>query len=172
MSEINLALVGTLAEPYIVEIERGAIRRFAEAIGDASPIHHDLAAARQAGHADLVAPPTFAVSLRPPIEPPWSRTLDRRRILAGETGFEYGAPLLAGMQLHCQARLLRVDEKTGRHGRMQVLVQRIEGRQLGVDGQPDAWIFTLDRSTLYRAAPSGRGAAPVTDRKADQEPGQ
>ena len=46
---------------YIVGVEK--IRNFAEAIGDDNPIYWDRAAARAAGHADLVAPPTFGVSI-------------------------------------------------------------------------------------------------------------
>jgi hydroxyacyl-ACP dehydratase HTD2-like protein with hotdog domain len=150
MSGIDSSWVGTVADPYLVEIERGAIRRFAAAIGEEHAIHHDVHAARQAGHADLVAPLTFPVSLRAPEDPPWLRVLDKRRILAGEVGFEYGQPLLAGMCLCCQTRLVRVDEKNGRAGRMQLIVQRTEGRQLENEEQPETWIFTLTRTTLYR----------------------
>ena len=38
MSEIDLSLVGTLSEPFEVEIENSEVRKFAEAIGDANPL--------------------------------------------------------------------------------------------------------------------------------------
>ena len=34
MSEIDRSLIGTETAPFTAEVERGAIRRFAEAIGD------------------------------------------------------------------------------------------------------------------------------------------
>lgn len=54
-------------EPYLVGREK--IREFASAVGEQSPICHDVAAARAAGYADLVAPPTFtAAFVMPAIE--------------------------------------------------------------------------------------------------------
>ena len=45
--------------PYLVGREK--VREFARAVFAANPINHDVDAARAAGHADIVAPPTFAV---------------------------------------------------------------------------------------------------------------
>jgi acyl dehydratase len=39
-----------------------AARRFAQAVGDLNPAYFDEAAARAAGHAGLIAPPTFVTS--------------------------------------------------------------------------------------------------------------
>ena len=47
------------APPF--QVGREAVRGFAEAVQAHHPAHHDVAAARALGHADLVAPPTFAV---------------------------------------------------------------------------------------------------------------
>ena len=49
------------SDPY--EVGREAIRAFAFAIGDENPVHRDQAAARAAGHPDVIAPPTYVVSL-------------------------------------------------------------------------------------------------------------
>ena len=46
-------------EPYLVGREK--VREFARAVFAANPINLDVDAARAAGHADMVAPPTFAV---------------------------------------------------------------------------------------------------------------
>ena len=55
-------LVGrVLTAPDVYEVSRAKIREFATAVGEQSPVCHDVDAARAAGHADLVAPPTFAV---------------------------------------------------------------------------------------------------------------
>ena len=47
------------ASSYAVGREK--IREYASAVGETSPLHYDLEAARAAGYADLVAPPMFAV---------------------------------------------------------------------------------------------------------------
>jgi len=84
MAEIDRSLIGTWSEPFVVDVEKGAIRKFAEAIGDPNPLYFDERFARQHGYPGLLAPPTFPISFRPPFEPSWSIALDRRRILAGE----------------------------------------------------------------------------------------
>ena len=47
--------------PYHVGSED--IRNFATAVKNMHPLHHDLEAARAAGHKDLVAPPTYLVTI-------------------------------------------------------------------------------------------------------------
>ena len=48
-----------VSEPY--EVSRVKIADFASAIGDPNPVYRDRAAARAAGHPDVIAPPTFAI---------------------------------------------------------------------------------------------------------------
>ena len=45
--------------PYLVGREK--IREFSRAVLSTNPINFDVEAAKAAGHADLVAPPTFPV---------------------------------------------------------------------------------------------------------------
>src|SRR5699024_11509595 len=47
--------------PYHVGSED--IRNFATAVKNMHPLHHDVEAARAAGHKDLVAPPTYLVTI-------------------------------------------------------------------------------------------------------------
>jgi acyl dehydratase len=49
------------SDPY--EVSRVKIAEFADAIGDPNPVYRDPAAARAAGHPDVIAPPTFAIVL-------------------------------------------------------------------------------------------------------------
>ena len=56
--------IGREGSPVIMEVEKGAIIKFAEAIGDDNPLFNDEAAARQTRHGGLIAPPTFLRSLR------------------------------------------------------------------------------------------------------------
>lgn len=48
-------------EPF--EVTRGDIRRFAVAIGDNNPAYVDQRAAAELGHPDVIAPPTFLITL-------------------------------------------------------------------------------------------------------------
>lgn len=59
---MNRAFVGReFADPSGYEVSREAIRTFADATGNDSPLHRDPVAARAAGHPDVIAPPTFPV---------------------------------------------------------------------------------------------------------------
>ena len=58
MEEMKVVL-GVESEPTVHEVERGAIRRFADAVGDPNPLYRDPDAARDAGYADVIAPPTY-----------------------------------------------------------------------------------------------------------------
>ena len=98
------------------EVSRGAIREFAAAIGETSPLCHDVDAARAAGYVDLVAPPTFAFV-------PASRALAQmtdllhaplRNQLHGEQGFTHHRPITAGDVLTTTAMLTKVRSSGGR----------------------------------------------------------
>ena len=51
---LDKTLIGRESETTVIEVERGAIRRLADAIGDANPVHTDEPAARSAGFSSLV----------------------------------------------------------------------------------------------------------------------
>jgi acyl dehydratase len=122
-TEIDRTLIGSSAAPFAVDVEKGAIRRFAEAIGETSEIYFDEAFAQSLGYPGIVAPPTFPTTFRTPSKPAWSRGLDEGRILAGEQGFRYWRPILAGERLHCELRLTDVQDKRGSNGTMELIIQ-------------------------------------------------
>jgi acyl dehydratase len=122
-AEINRALIGSSVAPFAVEVEKGAIRRFAEAIGESRGIYVDEEHARSLGYSGIVAPPTFPTTFRPPSKPAWIRGLDEGRILAGEQGFHYRRPLLAGDRLQCELRLTDVQDKRSSKGYMELIIQ-------------------------------------------------
>jgi acyl dehydratase len=122
-AEIDRTLIGTSAAPFAVEVEKGAIRRFAEAIGETAEIYFDEAFARSLGYLGIVAPPTFPTTFRPPSKPAWIRGLDEGRFLAGEQGFRYRRPILAGDRLQCELRLTDVQDKRSSKGNMELIVQ-------------------------------------------------
>ena len=98
---INPAYAGRTfdpSEPY--EVSRVKIAEFATAIGDASPLCRDRAAAQAAGYPDMVAPPTFAIvitaadSARLIADPDLG--VNYAMVVHGEQSFAYDRPLRAG----------------------------------------------------------------------------
>jgi acyl dehydratase len=85
-------------EPY--EVSRVKIREFADAIGDLNPVFRDRDAAVAAGHADVIAPPTFAIvvsmaSSATAMSDP-ALGLNYAMVVHGEERFEYARPIQAG----------------------------------------------------------------------------
>lgn len=98
---------------YLVGREK--IREFATAIGDLSPVFHDLAAARAAGHPDLPAPPTFAFAITMKamsvamFDPQLG--LDYSRVVHGEQSFTYRRPLVAGDEVIVRTRIADITTR-------------------------------------------------------------
>jgi acyl dehydratase len=135
------ALVGSETVPVVYDIERGAIRKFARAIGDPNPIYVEESAAREAGYRGVVAPPTFVRLLVPgpesrPFPEPFQRVLD-----AGST-YRFEEPLITGDRVTVVSKLADVFEKQGRLGTMLFKVREISYRnQAGI-------VAAVQRSTI------------------------
>ncbi len=111
-------LLGTTypdTEPYLVGREK--VREFARAVGSTDPVSLDPAAARAAGFADVVAPPTFAVVVQ-------ERTLaqllaDERagielsHVVHGEQRFVTSRPIVAGDALTARMTVTSVKSLGG-----------------------------------------------------------
>lgn len=101
---VNAHLVGRLfppTAPYLVGREK--IREFARAVFATSELSLDVAAARGAGYADLVAPPTFAVvvqelTLHQLLAEP-DAGIDFTRVVHGDQRFSFSRPIVAGDEL-------------------------------------------------------------------------
>ena len=86
------------AAPYLVGREK--VREFARAVFATNPINLDVEAARAAGHADVVAPPTFAVvvqehTLAQLLAEP-DAGIDFSRVVHGDQRFTFTRPIVAG----------------------------------------------------------------------------
>ena len=87
--------------PYLVGREK--IREFSRAVLSTNPINLEVDAARAAGHADLVAPPTFPVVVQEATlaqllaEP--DAGIDFSRVVHGEQRFTYTRAIVAGDEL-------------------------------------------------------------------------
>ncbi|WP_084145033.1 MaoC family dehydratase N-terminal domain-containing protein [Amycolatopsis jejuensis] len=98
-------------------VSREKIREFADAIGDPNPVYRDPAAARAAGHPDVIAPPTFLTIVNLPkingiVEDP-ALGLDYSRMVHGDQGFRYERPVHAGDELEIAARIDSVMSRAG-----------------------------------------------------------
>ena len=115
--EMRRAAIGLESDPKTIEVEKGAIIKFAEAIGDENPVYNDEEAARASRYGGLIAPPTFlrsAVSARPelPFEVPFERLLD------GGSDWEYFEPVRPGDRITAVSRIEDINERNGRIGLM------------------------------------------------------
>lgn len=87
--------------PYLVGREK--VREFARAVFATNPLHHDPDAARAAGHADVVAPPTFAVVVQEQAlalllaDPEGG--IEFSRVVHGDQRFAFSRPIVAGDEL-------------------------------------------------------------------------
>jgi len=102
-------------EPYIVGREK--IREFAAAIGADDPLYHDPEAARAAGYADVVAPPTFPTVVtmaasRQIVNDP-GLGLDYTRVVHGDQRFSYTRPVVAGDTLICTNTVEEITRRGG-----------------------------------------------------------
>jgi acyl dehydratase len=101
---VNPELVGrefSPVGPYLVGREK--VREFARAVLATNPIYLDVAAARIAGHADVVAPPTFPVviqelTLAQLLAEP-DANIDFTRVVHGDQRFSFSRDIVAGDEL-------------------------------------------------------------------------
>lgn len=108
-------LVGRESAEVVIEVQRVAIQKFAEAVADTTEpcLRGD------------VAPPTFPTTFRIPIP---GLDIDLARVLHGAQEYRYERALHAGDRLRCRIRLADVYEREGRLGRMTFLILESEGR--------------------------------------------
>lgn len=119
--------VGVESAPSFYEIEKEPIRRWAEAIGDPNPLYHDEAYAKQQGFDSLVAPPGFVAQYAFPVKvggsaPRIASPLTRN--LNGGNEYEFFKPVQAGDVLSVTGKLVDLQERSGRMGKM--LIQVVE----------------------------------------------
>jgi len=108
--------IGTVGEARSYDVERGAIRRFAEAIGDPNPLFNDEKEARHV-FGGMVAPPTFCRSMGSPI-PNVKLDMPTARALDGGSDWEYFVPIRPGDRITVQSKLVDLREAAGRLGPM------------------------------------------------------
>ena len=125
--------VGQRSEAVKNLVERGAVRRFAEAIADTSPLYMDEDAAENSRYGRLLAPPTFPRTFDyGGIE---ALELPSAGLIHGEFQIEYERPLLVGDELLCHLELKESYDKPSRRGLLGFLVferigESVEGEKI------------------------------------------
>jgi acyl dehydratase len=133
--------------PY--EVGREKIREFADAIGDANPAYRDPAAAKELGHPDVIAPPTFGIIVTSRaghqviMDPELG--VDYSRVVHGEQRFSYVRPIRAGDALSVVVTVESVRSAAGND------IVSTKGEVSTVDGEP---VLTAYSTLVVRGAGS------------------
>ena len=101
--------------PYVVGREK--VREFSRAVFSSSLVNFSVEAAREAGYADVVAPPTFPIVVQ---ELTFAQLLaeedagiELTHVVHGEQRFDYTRPIVAGDELTAQLTISSVKTLGG-----------------------------------------------------------
>ena len=112
--------VGHVSDPVgPYQVGRETVREFATAIGAAAPLSHDVAVAREAGHPDVVAPPTFTTVFTMPVIESFLRDpaleWDYTRMVHGDQSIAFHRPIHAGDELTTVIHVEDLRTRAGSH---------------------------------------------------------
>ncbi|MDO4240999.1 MAG: MaoC family dehydratase N-terminal domain-containing protein [Microbacteriaceae bacterium] len=115
---VNPNIIGKKYEPTrAYAVGREKVGEFARAVFSRSPLHFDVEAARAAGFADVVAPPTFAVVVQEltlaQLLADEDAGMDFSRVVHGDQRFTYSRPIVAGDELVAQMTVASVKSLGG-----------------------------------------------------------
>jgi acyl dehydratase len=114
---VNKEAIGKEWPAVEYEVGREKIREYANAVGEANPVHHDPEAARAAGFRNVVAPPMFCVVYSAPAVGPGILDpevgINLAAMVHGGQEFVWGEPVCAGDVITTKAKLVDVSERNG-----------------------------------------------------------
>jgi acyl dehydratase len=117
-AKMKEALLSWRSEPMVFEVEKGAIRRYAEVLGDANPLWTDEAFARKSRYGGLIAMPIFLAYFNPfhwGVAKPFTGLAVR--VSAGDA-FEFYLPVRPGDRITVTDRFIDAYDKQGSKGLM------------------------------------------------------
>ena len=130
LSEEVMKLIGQSDEVVIMEVEKGAIKKHADAVGDRNPLYWDDEYAKKSRYGSIIAPPGFfgwPTSWTGPM-PGFSgfrqKIMDAiakegyPRILDGGIEYDFFYPVYAGDTLASLTKLKDVYERDVKNGKM------------------------------------------------------
>ena len=144
---IDAQLIGKKTKEYIIDIEKGHIRRFAEAIGDPSPLYYDEEYAKQTPYKGIIAPPTFATTFTMDKPSPLSDVegFELRQVLHGEQTFIYHRPVRPGDCYWVQSEVKEVYDRDGKSGKMTFITVETIARDIN-----NETVVTSKSTIVYR----------------------
>jgi acyl dehydratase len=114
---VSNAAVGRTFAPVTYAVGREKVREYAHVVGETNPLHLDPDAARAAGHADVVAPPMFAVVYTSPAVAPAffdpAVGMDFARMVHGAQEFAWGPLVVAGDEITTEVEVADIAERGG-----------------------------------------------------------
>jgi acyl dehydratase len=112
--------IGKQSEKVKNVVERGAVKKFAEAIGDPHPIYFEEETGRLSRYKNNIAPPTFPRTFDYGVIDGFN--LPNKGLIHGEQTFHYERPLLVGEEVYCYTKVKNYFEKKGNFGEMGFLL--------------------------------------------------
>ncbi|MBU8907968.1 FAS1-like dehydratase domain-containing protein [Desertibacillus haloalkaliphilus] len=144
---VDKTLIGKKGPAYWIEIEKGHIRRFADAVGDESPLYTDEDYAKQTPFQGLITPPTFATILTMGQPSPLDDVpgFELRRVLHGEQDYQFHQDMRPGDKYRVQSEIKDVYDRHGSSGRMSLII--IETVASDLQENP---VVTAQSTVVYR----------------------
>jgi len=106
--------IGVEWEPGIYEIEKGMIRRFAQAIDDQNPLWQDEEYASKSQYGGIIAPPMFILTIGfEQIQQKMTALTPGAGRLHGGTELEYYHPVRPGDTITVNGKIAQVRERQG-----------------------------------------------------------
>ena len=114
---VNTDAIGKTYPASVYAVGREKIREYAYAVGETNPLYLDVEAAREAGYADVVAPPMFAVvyagrAITPALFDP-AVGIDFSHMLHAGQEFEWGPVVVAGDEITTTTTVAEIGERAG-----------------------------------------------------------
>ena len=123
-------LIGTSGQVQFYEVEKGTIRRFADAVDDANPLYHDEEYARNSKYGSIIAPPGFfgwplkqarnsplAIDIPPELETAFTQaSYPLSLVLDGGMEYEFFLPVRAGDVLSAVTTVRSLRERSSETG--------------------------------------------------------
>jgi len=123
-------MIGKTGEPMIFEVERGAIKKFADAVGDFNPLFWDHEYAKNSRYGAIIAPPGFfgwpvkwtsAMPLQQEIRTELMEALAKAgfdRVLDGGIEYEFFQPVYEKDTLAVIVKIAEINEKETKGGEL------------------------------------------------------
>jgi acyl dehydratase len=153
LSENARALMGQSGNPMVLEVEKGAIKKFADAVNDRNPLYWDEKYASSSRFGSIIAPfgffgwPTTWENVVPAFFELKQHIIDvlsqdgYKQLLDGGIEYEFFLPVKAGDTVTCVPQIVDIKERESKNGAMVIFV--IETRYSNQHGE----LVAIDRKT-------------------------